>query len=64
MTSVNNYFTVNIKSGQHVIIPYTEKGKELGMWISSYFSFHCQQIAAKAMQTLGRIKGSFKFLFC
>ena len=48
------------------MVPYTEKEKDLSVWISSDLkpSFHCQQIVAKAMQTLGRIKCSFKFLSC
>ena len=51
---------------QHSII----KKKDLGVWISSNLkpsssqSFHCQQIAAKAMQSLSRIKHFFKLLSC
>ena len=45
------------------MVPYTEKVMDLGVWISSDLkpSFHCQQIAAKAKQTLDRIKCSFEF---
>ena len=48
------------------VIKCSEKEKDLGVWISSDLKppFRCQQIAAKAMQTLGRIKLSFKFLSC
>ena len=65
-TSANDYIIVDLKSGKRVMVPYTEKEKDLGVWISSDLkpSFRCQQIAAKAMQTLGRIKLFFKFLSC